>query len=454
MFAPDPSRDAIQQALLQRSELAKRALLNGNAEEAVARYRALVKELPADPGMRLNLALALESAGKYADEIEQLEWVLQRKPEMFAPWLLLGMAHQKLGQPAAAIDPLRRALSLSPNDELALLELADAHLALGNFPEAVQRLQEIVARNPSSAKGWKGLALAYAAQGQESLARLERTAPGSAEWCLLAARSELDGAHFTRAFALLREAVKREPDLRGVHEALAEVYEKTGHPDWAATERRREGSAHGEPKQESFLEAERYRKLAAGAMAHLERLPESIELLEMRAESDQRQGRRADALAEWRRAVQLARGDRRVLGKLAESLWINRSYEEAAPLLTRLVTANPNQPQWQYLLGDVLFRERRSEQALAHLEAAIRLDGGLLAAHAVLGRIYLQLGDASKAIPHLLIGMPTDEAAISFQLGQAYRATGQPELAAKAFQRQKELLATPPEQAKITAPEE
>jgi len=141
------------------------------------------------------------------------------------------------------------------------------------------------------------------------------------------------------------------------------------------------------------------------------------------------------------------------LGKLAESLWVSRSYEEAAKLLTNLVAENPNEGQWQYLLGDVLFRQQQSDLALSHLEAAIRLQPGFLPAHAVLGRIYLQLGQAAKAIPHLRSGLPTDEAAISFQLGQAYRATGQPELAAKSFQRQQELLQSQPEPLAITAPE-
>ncbi len=439
--------------LQERSELAKRALLSGHADEAVTRYRALVKDLPGDAGMRLNLALAFESAGKYSDEIEQLQVVVKQKPEMSAPWLLLGMAHQKLGQPAEAIDPLRRAFALSPKNNLALLELADAHLAVGNFAEAAELLRELLTRDPNSARGWKGLELTGTAQAREALAQLQRAAPDSAESFLLAGQTELDGAHFTRAFELLREAAKRQPELRGVHEALSEVYDKTGHPDWAATERQREASANTEPRHEDFLEAEKSRKLAAEAREHLARLPESPELLELRAESDQRQGRRAEALADWRRAVQLAPGDRRILGKLAESLWIDRSYEEAAQLLTRLVAANPNEAQWQYLLGDVLFRERRSEQALPHLEAAVRLNDSLLAAHAVLGRVDLQLGKASKAIPHLLKGLPTDEAAISFQLGQAYRATGQPELAARAFERQKELLQSQPEQAKITAPD-
>ncbi len=442
-----------QDLVRQRSALAKQALLSGNAGEAVARYHALVKELPGDPGIRLNLALALESAGKYAEEIQQLDLITKQKPEMFAPWLLLGMARHKLGQPAAAIEPLHRALSISPGDGMALLELADAYLAVKDLPEAAEWLKQLVARTPESVKGWKGLVLTYTAMAQQSFAQLERDAPDSAEWCLLAGRSEINDGHFSRAFVLVRQALKQQPDMRGIHKALAEVYEKTGHPDWMSAELAKEASSLGESQLRNFHEAEIHQKLAADAFSHLERLPQSPELLELTAESYQRQGRRAEALADWRRAAKLALGDRRILGKLAESLWISRSYEEAAKLLTNLVAENPNEGRWQYLLGDVLFRQQQSELALPHLEAAIRLQPGFLPAHAVLGRIYLQLGQAAKAIPHLRNGLPTDEAAISFQLGQAYRATGQPELAAKSFQRQQELLQSQPEPLAITAPE-
>ncbi|MDQ2898447.1 MAG: hypothetical protein M3Y07_01440 [Acidobacteriota bacterium] len=46
--------------------------------------------------------------------------------------------------------------------------------------------------------------------------------------------------------------MKRRPELRGVHEALAEVYDKTGHPEWAPTERKAEASARDEPGRRIF----------------------------------------------------------------------------------------------------------------------------------------------------------------------------------------------------------
>jgi hypothetical protein len=66
------------------------------------------------------------------------------------------------------------------------------------------------------------------------------------------------------------------------------------------------------------------------------------------------------------------------------------------------------------------------------------------------------MGEPQKAIPHLEKGLATDESAILFQLGQAYRATGQTTLADHAFARQRELLRTQPSEParlEITPPQ-
>src|ERR1700759_4724162 len=48
----------------QKSSQAKRALLSGRYTEAVELYRELLRELPNEPGLHLNLGLALEKAGQ------------------------------------------------------------------------------------------------------------------------------------------------------------------------------------------------------------------------------------------------------------------------------------------------------------------------------------------------------------------------------------------------------
>jgi tetratricopeptide (TPR) repeat protein len=434
-----------------RSQRARQALLSGNSTEAIALYRSLVREFPTEPGMRVNLALAWESAGEYTQELEQLQIVVKQKPDMANVWLMMGLAWQKLEKPERAIDPLKRALALDPMNRVAKFELADAYLATGKPEEAAEHFRQLVQDDPNQAKAWQGLGLSYTGLSQMYFSRLESH---SGEWCFLAGLSELNQQHYNSAFALLREALQKRPALPGIHTALAQVYEKTGHSDWAATERSREGGSQGTAPtvHPDYVKAVANQELARQAFEHLQTLPESAELFELMAEADQRRGLRAESLKEWRKAVALAPRDMRLAGKLAESLWLNRSHEEAMKILQPLVTANPKSAQWRYLLGDVLYRLQRSEEALPNLLDAVRIKPDLLAAHAVLGRIYLQLGQPAEAIPHLLKGRSLDDAAISFQLGQAYRQAGKTDLAEQAFARAKQLQAKAPPEMLITQP--
>ena len=445
--------------LVARSQRAKQALLDGRSVEAVKLYGELVKDLPNELGMRINLALALESAGKYSEEIVQLRKVLGKKPDLPAALLLLGLAEQKLGHPLEAIGPLRKALLLEPENQTVRLELADAYLATSQFAAAVEEFEKA----PQSAKGWQGIGLSYAGLARSSFTQLEATSPRSATWTVLAARSQLDQQHYARAFALFREALEKQPDLPGIHGGLAEIYEKTGHPDWAAAETLAgRGSAASQlctdsPKPtDLFCMTLRYQARAHDAFAHLTRMPESAEIHELLAEVNQRQDHRAEAIGEWRLALAFDPRSERLATKLAESLWLNRSYAEALQILEALVSANANAGVPQYLIGDILFRQQQPEAALPHLQAAVRLKPDLLEAHAVLGRVYLQLGQARKAIAHLEKSKLVDEEAISFQLGLAYKAIGNTKLAEQAFARQRELMQKqtnePQHEPEITGP--
>lgn len=422
-----------------QAEQAKQALLRGRSAEAVRLYRQLVKAMPQEPRLRLNLSLALEASGEYAAEIEQLRLVVAKRPDLAPAWLMLGMAQQKLGRPAEALGPLQRAVKLDPANTTARLELGDALLAADRAAEALREFQALIALSPNNAKAWQGQGLAYSALGQETFAKLE---PGSAPWALLAARSQAGQGHLEKAVVLLREALAKEPGAGELHRELAALYEKSGKASEAVHER---GLAEsplptGQASWDLYSQANTYQQLARQSFERLARLPESAELHALLAEAEQRQGRRAEAVEQWRKAAALVPQDLRTQGNLAEALWWNRSYDEAGAILRPLVARNPRVAQWQYLLGDVLFRVGQAEEALPHLQAAVEKKPDLLAAHAVLGRVYLQLGEPAKAIPHLEKGLPVDETAILFQLGQAYRAAGAAEKAAEAFARQRALL--------------
>ena len=273
---------------------------------------------------------------------------------------------------------------------------------------------------------------------------------------------------YAESLALYQEAIRATPTLPGLHAARAAIYTQTNHPDWAGVEDGRESE---QPKSDcashkavcafqagdwlaSLAEAEKsatpenlyWTSLACGKLAEqsfqkVAGLPPSPEIHELLAESNQRTGRRVEAIEEWRKALAMSPNDKRIQGRLAESLIRGRKYEDAEQLLQSLVTGQPENGEWQYLLGETLFEQRRADAALQHLISADHLLPGHLPTAEVLGRVYLALGQPEKAISRLEKARPLDDGAISFALSSAYRRLGREPEAAAALARYRQLTA-------------
>ena len=457
---------AQEDVLAAKSRAANQLLQAGRFTEAIKIYRELVAALPDNPGLRFNLGLALEKAGQPAAAIPELTQATRAQPDFAPAWFLLGLAYQQLGKPHEAIAPLRKATSLDGSDSRAQLELADAELAAGQPRDAAESFRALAGKHPEIAKAWQGLGLSYLALGERAFTRLAETAPGSGYWQALAARAREGEGRYAESLALYQDALHVVPDVPGLHTARAAIYRQTNHPDWAAVEENKESAV---PKPDcgshkaacaflagewlsSLAEAEKsatpenlyWASLACGALAgqsfqHVASLPPAAEIHELLAESNQRMGRRVEAVDEWRKALAMAPDDRRLQGRLAESLIRDRKYEDAEQLLQPLVAGQPENGEWQYLLGDTLFEQRRADAALPHLIAAARLMPGHLPASEVLGRVYLALGQPEKAVARLEKARPLDDGAISFALSSAYRRLGRESEARAALARYQQL---------------
>jgi predicted Zn-dependent protease len=282
----------------------------------------------------------------------------------------------------------------------------------------------------------------------------------------LAAQARASEGRYAEALALYQEAIQAAPGLPHVHAARAAVYKAANHPEWAEVEASREAgvekpdcarhqaacaflaanwlaalaAAEKAPTPENlYWAALACDELAQQSFGRLSTLPPSAELHELLAESNQRVGKRIEAVAEWRKALAIEPNDRRLQGRLAESLIRNRQYEEAGKLLDPLVSALPDSGEWQYLLGEALYEQRRADAALPHLVAAERLLPDRLTVAEVLGRTYLALGQAEKAIVRLQKALPLDDGAISFALSTAYRRLGREAEARAALERYQQL---------------
>jgi predicted Zn-dependent protease len=100
------------------SHRAKQAMTEGQFDEASALYAKLVRAVPDNPGFRLDLGLALHSAGRYGEAVAQFEVFLKHQPDSTPAWLPLGLDYMKLERASEAVRPLGGSLRPSPRISL------------------------------------------------------------------------------------------------------------------------------------------------------------------------------------------------------------------------------------------------------------------------------------------------------------------------------------------------
>jgi predicted Zn-dependent protease len=262
------------------------------------------------------------------------------------------------------------------------------------------------------------------------------------------------------AFYLYRQAIVKNPKLRGVHAALAAVYEKTGHADWAKTEQQREAQLGnpncavekhvcafragrylelaglaGRTPEIYYWETRAYRKLAIEALAHLGQLPPSPQLHELLAKIHTEERQFPGAVEEWQKAYQLSGKNVEIGKQLVIALFQVQNFTEARQLLEGMLQQRPKSAELNYLFGFTLLSLKQAKEAAHYLQISLQLDPSSLVAHSSLAQACLAMGESKQAIPHLKAALPIDkDGSIHYQLARAYQSSGQPELARTMLQ--------------------
>ncbi len=298
-----------------RSESAARAMASGEFGHAADLYRGLIRELPSNAGLLLNLGMALHYEGKYSEAVQQFKAALHLKPDLAPANFFLGVSYAKLHEPELALSPLRSAAIAEPGNKVFQLEFADVLLEGEHYEEAAQRFKHVLELDSSEAKAWQGLGLSYVGLSQRSFNALQSGDSDNPYALLLMADSYLTQGRYRRAYGLYRSALARGIAVTGVHTALAEIYRKTQHPDWAATEEQREREvatpncaiypeacdylagqyvgAVASPRKSAdalYWKARSYEMLALAAFDKLREMPATPQIHELMADADQVRG--------------------------------------------------------------------------------------------------------------------------------------------------------------------
>ncbi len=453
--------------LAARSQHAREAMNSGKYKEAISIYLELIRAFPTQPGLRMNLGIAQHMAGQYQESIRQLEAALRADPKLTEALLFLGASEQQLGNPARAVPHLQTYVQREGKDPRGRQLLGDAFLALQKFETAAQQFDALSKIEPENPRAWYGNGRSYEALAGRAFGKLETLAPESAYWFALVAATRMAQKQYRSAFFFYQRALEKQPTMRGIHVALSDIYRKTGNPEWATKEEEKElqlglpdcdsekvvcdflagrfqevlvAVRNKQTPESYYWRSQAYNQLALDAFSKLAQLPTSFEMHEVMAEIHRNQGRHQESVNEWKKALELSPGNPVARKELAVSLILTHDYEAAKPLVDSLLTEEPRSAQFNYLAGDILLNQQRPGEAIPFLKKALGFDPGFTSGHASLGRAYMSVGEAAKAIPHLKSALVMDEdGSLHYQLARAYRTTGQNELASQLLQKYKKI---------------
>ena len=134
---------------------------------------------------------------------------------------------------------------------------------------------------------------------------------------------------------------------------------------------------------------------------------ESVRICDHAAELA-RKGQYAEALAEWRRAVETDPEDEGARNGLALSLATNGSYEEALATFRKATELNPKFVDAYYNLGVLLAQMGKPYEAITEWQKAVEVTPGFAKAHYSLGDAYYQMGMIPMALAQWRKGISID----------------------------------------------
>lgn len=325
-------------------------------------------------------ARALLEKRQYATAIVQLKDLLQRDAGSGEARWLLGRALLESGDPRTAEIELRKAREAKQPDAVVLPLLAEAMLAQGKERALIEEFGSVsLSEARASAELSTALARAFLRQGNQAradaaLASALKTVPDFPPALLVQARIAVSAGDLAGAKNLAERVIAAEPDS---HEA------------WKF-------------KGDLALQANRDTTAALAAYAQaLKSRPEwspahaaIIELLISLGKADEAKTRVDD----FRK---LHPQNPQAHYYVAQLAFLRNDLKAAREELQQLLRATPKNVRVLQLAGAVELQGGNVSQAEAHLGRAVQLAPDYRPARLTLGRLYLQAGNAGKALETL-----------------------------------------------------
>ncbi len=323
------------------------------SEDAVHAYRKTLALQPDLFEARLNLGILLIEVKRAPEALEHLEKATELKPQNARAHLYYGRALLLAGRQDGAENQFQEALRLSPNLAIAHYDLGQVRLAQKRFEDANAAFEEAERLDPELAQAQLGMALAWeglnrpaeaASHFEQYLARI----PGDLETRFHLARIYLQQNENQKALENLQQVYRAYPDLPGVAAALGDT----------------------NALLKNFSESEKFYRQALTSPTGEPDLHRALgqTLLDER--------KFAGAEAEFRAALKLDPHNREAVKGLSSSLYLEKRWAEAIPLLEAQARAPDPPAAVFFVLATCYDNLRDRPKALEFYERYLELSQG------------------------------------------------------------------------------
>ncbi|MGH9396574.1 MAG: tetratricopeptide repeat protein [Terriglobia bacterium] len=309
---------------------------------------------------------------------------------------------------AGAAKAYEQLLRIAPDSLQSLnnLGVLDAHL--GKYPQAAQAYERALRLHPGSFPLLVNLGLAY-----------------------------FKGGNYRAAIKSLTSAVSIQPDNFQARTLLGMAY--YGAKDFNGASGEFEKLIAAKPNNatlqyllaESYLRSGQDQKLLHYFEQMLRQSPGSVTIHMLMGEADDGLDRTDQAIKEFKAAAALTPNQPDVNFGLGYLYWKNRQYDQASKAFQREIEAGGDVAKSEAYLGDIALKQGKPRQARAWAEQATRAFPKMRIAHYDLGILDAQDKQYGKAETQLQEAIRLDPSRVEgrYRLAQVYRAEGKTSLA-------------------------
>jgi tetratricopeptide (TPR) repeat protein len=315
---------------------------------------------------------------------------------------------------------------------------AQAAESSGDLATAIARYQEIIKLAPRLGPAYNNLGALYFKQrdfrdAAETLERGLKVDPRMASASALLGISLFQMAEYQKAKAPLEATVKANPSDINAQFFLVNDLTKLGDFEGAAIHLRQIVNKQPANQHAWYLLGKVYMQLSQQALGKINEIDSnSVWAHEISAELMESMKNYDGAIVEWKKAIDAAPKLPGVHFKLGDLYWSLSQWDNATEQFEIEQHIDPGNCMVDWKLGDILMRKSvQPEQALAREDKALSACPNLFEARADRARLLLKLHRDQEAIQELKAVEQNDpnEPSTHFLLAQAYRASGQSELA-------------------------